>query len=69
MYKCQKCGKTTMPHEKCNKVVVETREKEYIKEYEDKYGNKKQKITNGYEIVKEINMCDLCYSTINGDNR
>ena len=67
MYKCQKCNKTTTPHEKCNKVVVETRDKEYINEYENKWGNKKQKITNGYEIAKEINVCDECYSKMKGE--
>lgn len=27
MYKCQKCHKNTLSNEKCNKVVIATREK------------------------------------------
>lgn len=60
MYKCQKCGRLTKPGEKQNKLVVQTREKTYINKVIE---NKREieKVTTGFEIAKEINVCDKCY--------
>ena len=56
MFKCEKCGKTTRAGEKQHKKVVETREKTYTNL--DIYGNKKT--SKGWEIVKEMNICEEC---------
>lgn len=61
MYKCQICGKQTRPHQKINRIVTETRERNYINEFKDKKGNKREKISTGYEIVKELNVCNECF--------
>ncbi len=60
MFKCQKCKQTTKPNEKLNKVVIATREKEYTNKFIDKNGREQVKITNGTEIVKELNLCEKC---------
>lgn len=60
MFKCQKCKQTTKPNEKLNKVVIATREKEYTNKFIDKNGREQVKITNGFEIVKEICVCKKC---------
>ena len=61
MFKCEKCGKVTQPGDKINKKVVETREREYtsIIGY-DKNDKPIYKTSTGWEIVKEINVCDNC---------
>ena len=64
MFKCQKCDKNTMAGEKCHKIVVETRPKTYINQYKDRKGRKHEKVTEGTEIVREINVCEECYSQI-----
>lgn len=51
MFKCMVTGRMSQPGEKCNKLVVETREKIYT----DLDGNV---IGKGTEIVKEINATD-----------
>lgn len=56
MFKCQICGKITKAGEKQTKKIVETRDKKY--NYIDKHGNKK--VSTGFEIVKEINICEEC---------
>ena len=48
MYNCQRCGRTTEPGEKMNKVVVKTRPKAYLCGAE------------GREIVKAIGVCREC---------
>lgn len=64
MYKCQKCHKNTLPNEKCNKVVVATREKTYVNKVKDRKGKEFEKISYGHEIVREINVCDRCYNNL-----
>ena len=64
MYKCQKCGKVTKPHEKLNRLVTQTREKTYVNKFIDRYGNECEKITTGNEIVKEINVCGKCFEEV-----
>ena len=56
MFKCEKCGRVTQAGEKQHKEIVETRNKTY--NYIDKYG--KERISDGFEIVKEINVCEKC---------
>lgn len=63
MFKCEKCGNTTKSGEKQNKKVIKTRQKEYHNE--DKYGN--DKVSKGYEIVKELNVCEKCLQKMNED--
>jgi hypothetical protein len=48
MFKCGKCGRTTVPNEKATRETVETREVKY------ECGSK------GTEIVKEIVTCQQC---------
>lgn len=61
MYKCDICNKITKRREKQNKKVIETRNKTYY--YTDKTG--KEKTSVGTEIVKEINLCDECFTKEN----
>ncbi len=68
MFKCQNCGKNSRPHEKPTKVVVETREKEYVNKYYSKKGKEHEKITYGTEIVKEKLLCDKCYRKVSEKN-
>lgn len=51
MFRCGVTGRLSMPGEKCNKIVVESRERVYT----DRDGNV---IGRGFEIVKEINATD-----------
>ena len=65
MYNCERCGRTTSPGEKTEKVIIKVK----IKEYENilrvptdnprrrEYMTKRSK---GYEIVKEEKMCLNC---------
>lgn len=60
MFRCESCGKTTNPGEKCHKFVVKTRPKRYKNTI--KKGKKVEVIeSHGTEIVQEINMCDDCH--------
>ena len=61
MFRCEKCGKVTKAGEKQNKKVIRTRNKTYT--YTDKHGN--EKTSKGKEIVKEINICEECFSKEN----
>jgi hypothetical protein len=51
MFKCDSCKKVSARGEKANKVVVETREREYQHD---------NTISKGSEIVKEITVCKKC---------
>jgi hypothetical protein len=54
MYKCQVTGKQSREGEKLNKIVVETREKQYKhwdREAEEEW------FTQGVEIAREVNAC------------
>ena len=61
MLKCEKCGRITEPNEKQHKKIVKTRERIY--KNQDKYGN--TKTSKGFEIVKEINICEECFEKEN----
>lgn len=50
MFRCQITNKLSKPGEKCNKIVVERREKLYKREGEV--------IARGWEIVREISATD-----------
>lgn len=50
MFRCSECGKVSEPRQPQNKVVIQRREKIYAD------GSK------GWEIVKEVALCDECYS-------
>lgn len=56
MFKCELCGKTTKPGEKQIKKIVAKRDVKYS----NILPNGKEKISDGYEIVKEINICEEC---------
>ncbi len=56
-YRCEECGKVSKPGEKQNRIVVETREVDY----EQKDFTR----TKGWEIVREIKVCDKCKLEIN----
>jgi len=64
MYKCQECGTVSLPKEQVNKLVTEMRKKEY--EFEVQKGrNTITKNSQGWEIVKEIEVCKECYNKLN----
>lgn len=69
MYKCEKCGKITKPHEKLNRLVIQTRDKTYVNKFIDKNGKECEKITKGYEIAKEINVCKECFERVNNNEK
>lgn len=56
MFKCEICGKITKAGEKQTKKIIETRDVKYS----NILPNGKEKITDGTEIVKEINICEEC---------
>mgnify|MGYP004606900099 CR=1 FL=1 len=56
MFKCELCGKTTKAGEKQTKKIIQTRDVKYS----NILPNGKEKISDGYEIVKEINICEEC---------
>lgn len=64
MFRCQNCGRNSRPHEKPTKIVVETREKDYINKWLSKKGKEHTKITHGTEIVKEKTLCEKCYRKV-----
>ena len=53
MFKCDKCGKISLPKEKCNRVIVEFRSKTY----EDPETGVR---TYGKEPVREEKRCNEC---------
>lgn len=55
MYVCAICDKVSSPNEKLNKVVTQTRKKEY-------FDDKGKKIGSGFETIKEIGVCTKCSS-------
>lgn len=57
MYKCERCNRISNPREKANKIVVEKRQKKY--EFKNNLGEI-IKTTFGWEIVKEITVCNNC---------
>ena len=58
MFKCGKCNKITKPREKMHKKAISYRDRVY--EFKDRKGN--VSATYGREIVKEINLCEECFS-------
>ena len=60
MFKCQNCGRNSRPHEKPVRVVIETREKEYVNKWYSRRKKEHEKITYGTEIVKEKVICERC---------
>ena len=60
MFKCERCNKISKPNEKLNKLITKTRPREYINKYYKK-GQEHIKVTEGFEIEKEINLCERCY--------
>lgn len=65
MFRCELTGKVSSPGEKPVRVVVETRPKVYYKE--DKTGALK-KVGEGFEIVKEMVVCQEAYQNMKGNN-
>ena len=54
MFHCDDCDALVPPRTKPNKVIAKKRKKFY--EYDEG-----KKVIQGWEIVKEINICDECY--------
>jgi hypothetical protein len=52
MFKCQGCKTVQQPHSKPKRVVTEKRQVTY---------NNMGQISKGWEIVKEIVLCEVCY--------
>lgn len=69
MYKCDNCGRCTVPGEKQNKVILKQRNKTYYNTILDekkqivleKDKTPKLKETQGTEIVVERNFCSKCH--------
>ena len=59
MFKCSRCGRTTNPCEKLTKLVTDTKEKTYYNKFIKK-GKEIEKISHGYEILREIDLCERC---------
>lgn len=59
MFRCAVTGKLSKPGEKCNKIVVERREKLYKREGEV--------IARGWEIVREISVTEEGLKQYNKD--
>ncbi len=55
MFKCQVTGRQSMPGDKLNKIVVQTRTREY-KHWDRE--NEEEWFSHGSEIVREINATD-----------
>lgn len=55
MFKCQVTGRFSKPGEKCNKIVISTREKSYYEKVMEDGEEVELEIGRGWEIVKEIN--------------
>ena len=58
MYKCERCGQSTAPGDKMEKIVTETRSKVYMAK--NKRG-REYEAGRGWEIVKEIAVCPQCW--------
>ena len=58
MYRCQACGENQSACAPLNRVITETRPKEYSPR-EDIRG-KADRGGRGWEIAKEINCCSIC---------
>ena len=81
MFRCENCGKLTKAGEKSYKVIVETRPKKYnvdfvkiIKKHRPGKGRRKKKVrikkvTEGWEIVKEIKVCEECYRKLKEEKK
>ena len=81
MFRCQNCGKLSKAGEKSYTIVVEKRPKKYkvdfvkiIKKHRPRRGWRKKKvrimkITEGWEIVKEIRVCEECYHKLKQERR
>ena len=69
MFRCENkgCKEVTLARQPENKVVIETRRKEY--ENTIKRGKNKGSIkhSSGEEIVKEIRVCPPCYRLLTGE--
>lgn len=60
MFICKVGNHCSKPGDKCNKIVVETREKRYYGTVVEDDHEVEIEIAKGWEIVKEINACDRC---------
>lgn len=61
MYRCEMCGLSSAPGELINRKVVETRTKEYPRRTcKGKTGEIHDPGGDGYETVREINICSDC---------
>ncbi len=71
MYRCEKCGIVVPPRHKLNRVVVETRDKEYPV-YRPRKGKRRRnreapepiRFAKGTEIVKEVRVCANCAAAL-----
>lgn len=63
-FKCQSCGIAQEPRVKPHKVITEVRHIKYapvrVKGEQDKF-----RVPEGYETVKELNVCSVCFETKN----
>ena len=62
MFKCDLCKKISRPYTPMTKKIAEIRKKEYEYKIFTKSGEK-TKITKGWEIVKELSVCNDCADT------
>ena len=58
-YKCEVCNTIQTNGSKQNKMITEIRKVTYPTVFE--YDGRVKKIPEGFEIVKELNVCDKCF--------
>lgn len=68
MFRCENehCNITVPPRQPVNRIVIERRERTYEKTIMRGKDKGKVKEINGWEIVKEINVCPKCYRILTG---
>jgi len=59
------CGQSSKRGEKCNKVVVATREKTYRQMVWEDDQQIEIEVARGWEVVKEVNACTNCVEVWN----
>ena len=61
MFNCQMCNASTLAHQPVNRLITETRRKTY--EY---ISRKRDRQSQGFEIIKELMVCPECYTANTG---
>ncbi len=57
-FRCEQCNEVQPIYSRPNRIVVDARRKQYIQEETE---DQPEKVTYGWEIVKELDVCELCF--------